>query len=197
MSNTYWPIYKDLEKELIEISRIIRGCDEQLNVYSDKILELLIRCAIEIESISKELFFLNGGAKPQDRDLYFDTDCINLLEDKWKLSKKKLIISCSNFYLVKDENRTIVPLKKANKRGTSGSGWKKAYQAVKHDRKNNMKMANIKHLIGALGALYILNLYYKDETFNINNTNDDRFQYSLSDIFSFSIHSFNTTESII
>ena len=56
---------------------------------------------------------------------------------------------------------------KANKRGTSGSKWKQAYQAVKHNRKSSFKMASIENLLHAMGALYILNLYYRNETFNI------------------------------
>ena len=56
--------------------------------YSMKIADLLIRTTVEIESISKELYFREGGTKPDDKDLYFDTDCLALLESKWSLSKK-------------------------------------------------------------------------------------------------------------
>ena len=60
------------------------------------IADLIVRCAVEIESISKELYKnLGGNMSPIDkerkpRDLYFDTDCLNLLEQHWTLSKKKL-----------------------------------------------------------------------------------------------------------
>ncbi len=97
----------------------------------------------------------------KERTLYFDTDCLELLENSWHLSKKKLAISAVNFFL-SDDQRIITPLRKANKRGTSGAKWKQAYQALKHDRINSLKQATIKNLIDALGALYILNLYYKD-----------------------------------
>ena len=57
--------------------------DDQLDVYSMKIADLLVRCAVEIESLSKELYWSNGGQKQYDlngneRKLYFDTDCIKL-----------------------------------------------------------------------------------------------------------------------
>ena len=45
------------------------------------------------ESISKELYFREGGTKPDDKDLYFDTDCLALLESKWSLSKKSVMVS--------------------------------------------------------------------------------------------------------
>ena len=55
MTNLYWPIYKKIEKEIVELSNHIHFDDNQLSVYSVKIVELLIRCVVEIEAISKDL----------------------------------------------------------------------------------------------------------------------------------------------
>lgn len=191
--NLYWPIYKNLERELINLSELIHFDDTQLNVYSVKISELLIRTVVEIESIVKELYFLNGGIKPDDKDLYFDTDCIELIENKWILSKKIVIISATNFYLNLDENRILTPLKKANKRGSSSSDWQKAYQAIKHNRVKNLSKGNLKNFTRALAALFLLNVYYKNDTFDLdNNTTATNFDNSLgSSIFSIKIHKNN------
>jgi hypothetical protein len=167
MNNLYWNIYKNLENELLEISKLIHIDDKQLCTYSIKIAELLLRTVVEIESISKSLYFSNGGDKQDDNDLYFDTDCINLLETKWNLSKKVIYVSSINFYLSSQENLELKPLKKANKRGSSSSDWKKAYQAIKHNRSSSLESANLKNLIRALGALFILNIYYNDTDFEI------------------------------
>lgn len=56
MTNLYWPIYKKIEKEIVELSNHIHFDDNQLSVYSVKIVELLIRCVVEIEAISKDLY---------------------------------------------------------------------------------------------------------------------------------------------
>lgn len=171
--NLYWPVYKNLEKEFLELADYIHICDDQLDIYSMHIADLIVRCAVEIEALSKELYkSLGGNMSPVDkdgkpRDLYFDTDCLNLLEQHWKLGKKKITVSAATIYLTKPENTIILPLHKAYKRGTSGSKWKQAYQAVKHDRKESLKSATIKNLLYAMGALYILNLYYKDERIDI------------------------------
>ena len=69
------------------------------------------------------------------------------------------------FYFKNEGNLTLKPLHKAFKRGTSSSKWQQAYQAVKHDRINNLKKGNIGNLLLALGALYILNIYYRDTKF--------------------------------
>ena len=61
--NMYWPVYKHLEKETLELAHYIHFDDRQLGVYSFYIADLLVRCAIEIEAISKEMYWQNGGEK--------------------------------------------------------------------------------------------------------------------------------------
>lgn len=190
MINLYWSVYKNLEKEVIDLSNQVHFDDDQLSIYSVKISELLIRCSVEIEAISKDLFFKLGGQEPAEGDLYFDTHCLQLLEDNWLLSKKKLIVSATNFYFQNEENRILTPLLKANKRGTSSSDWKKAYQAVKHNRTLNLNKGNIKNLIRALGALFILNIYFKDEVYNFEtDSKATNFPINMgSEIFAIKLH---------
>ena len=109
-NNLYWSVYRNLEREFINLSSLIHINDEQLQIYSIKITELLIRSVVEVESISKELYFLNGGPKPDDKDLFFDTDCLELLEQKWKLSKKEIYVSSPNLHLDAIENKILTPL---------------------------------------------------------------------------------------
>lgn len=169
--NLYWPVYMNLERDFLELAEYIHFSDNQLNVYSMHIGDLIIRCAIEIEAISKELYELLGGnMTPVDnngnvRDIYFDTDCLDLLEKTWLISKKEITVSATNFYFVNPNNRILTPLVKCNMRGKGK--WKCAYQAIKHNRIKSLKKATIENLLYAMGALYILNLYYKDERIDI------------------------------
>lgn len=187
-TNLFWPVFKNIEKEIISLSNDIHFDDKQLSIYSVKMAELLLRCVVEIEAISKDLYFKNGGTKTDGKDLFFDTDCIDLLETKWILSKKQIIVSATNFHFQNDENKVLYPLKKANKRGSSGADWAKAYQAVKHNRVENLKDANIKHLIRAAAALFMLNLYYRDDIFELGKESQNNFTHSLSDIFNVKVH---------
>ena len=195
--NPYWSIYKNLERELVDLSNLIHIDDKQLEIYSTKISELLIRTTVEVESISKELYFLNGGTKPNDNELYFDTDCLALLENKWQLSKKQILVSASNFYFDLVDNKILTPLRKANKRGTSSSDWQRAYQAIKHNKVASLAKGNLKHLIRAIGGLYILNLYYKDTSYELGkDATGTNFDNSLgSQIFSVKLH-INTSISL-
>ena len=173
-NNLYWPVYKTLEKEVLELANQIHFDDKQAEVYSVKLAELLIRCATEIESLSKTLYReLGGNMTPIDnetgleRNLYFDKDCIKFLEDKWHISKKIVEVIAPNFYFTSDKYCSLTPLHNAHKIGRCS--WKKAYQAVKHDRTNNLEHATVANVVSALAALYLLNIYYRDEQIRPQN----------------------------
>ena len=173
--NHFWPVYKNLETETLELANYIQFSDDQLSVYSMHIADLLVRCSMEIEAISKELYKLSNGPKVYDtngneRQLYFDTDCLAYLDKQWGICARKVMITATRFYFINEEFQTLQPLKNADKRGKAK--WKKAYQAVKHDRKNSIKQGNINNLLLALAALYILNVYYKDNRIDLGETNN-------------------------
>ncbi len=82
MTNFFWPVFKNLEFEIEKLTFDIHIDDNQLNVYSTKISDLILRAAVEVESISKELYRLNGGQK---QEIKFDEDALKLLNQKWNL----------------------------------------------------------------------------------------------------------------
>jgi hypothetical protein len=185
--NLYWPIYKNLEKEVLELSYSIHFHDKQASVHSVKTAELLLRCAVEIESISKALYKIEGGdINPKDdsgkeRFLNYDFDCLKLLDTKWTLSKKRIILVATSMHFEKDENRVYLPLKNAHKGEAS---WQKAYQAVKHSRVDELERATIRSLVQAMAALFLLNIYYRDEIFQIGTVSVNNFDTSMqSDLF--------------
>ncbi len=61
--NLFLPVYKRLEEDVIKLSDSIFFDDDQLEVYSLAIGDLLIRCVVEVEAISKELYLGLGGAE--------------------------------------------------------------------------------------------------------------------------------------
>lgn len=166
MTQLYWQIYLNLEREFLELSDTIYINDEQQDVYSMKIADMLIRTVIEIEALSKELYLTNGGTVVPDEEMYFDTVCMAHLDGLWNLDKKVVQVVSPSIYFEKEENRILRPLHKASKRGTSSSDWNKAYQAVKHNRVKELSKGSIKNLLHGLAALYVLNLYYRDEKFS-------------------------------
>lgn|GEM_PF-760317 len=173
----FWQTYLNLENDLIELSKNIyitdeilihsTGCDvhqpcnTQLNVFSPHIADLLIRTCIEIEAISKELYFELGGEKTRgDASIRFDEDCLKQIDIICKSHKKIVLVVTPLFNLTKEEHYALKPLKEAHKR--QGTAWEKAYQAVKHDRYFSLNKATIKVLIDAMAALFLLNIYNRN-----------------------------------
>lgn len=192
-TNLYWQVYLNLERELLGLADTIYINDTQQEVYSMRIADMLIRTVIEIEALAKELYLTNGGAVMPDEDMYFDTVCMAHLNELWDLDKKVVQVVSPNIYFEKEENKTLFPLHKAHKRGTSSSDWNKAYQAVKHNRVKELAKGSIKNLLHGLAALYVLNLYYRDEKYTgLSGTEKTNVNSSFgSSLFAVKIHKEN------
>ena len=196
----YWHTYLNLEKEAIDLSRYIfitdkitsiednqvktKNCNYQLEVFSPYIADLLIRCCVQIEAVSKELYYVLGGSKPRgDSSIKFDEDCLKLVDINYKSHEKIVLVVNPSFDLSKDCNRILRPLKEAHKR--QGTYWQRAYQAVKHDRYYNLHKGNVKAFIQALAALYLLNIYLRNTTFKCTYNEIPNIDFGLgSQIFS-------------
>lgn len=188
-TDLYLSVYRNLEDEVLTIAKYIHCDSHQKSVYSMSIADLIVRCSVEIEAISKILYKnLGGNMTPKDdagndRYLYFDTDCLALIDKNYGIAKKKVVVSTAAFYL-DDSDRIIRPLKESHKMGQgNGCKWKDAYQALKHDRYGSLaQYGNVYNMLHALAALFILNIYLRDEVFKLP---DGRFDERLdSKIFS-------------
>lgn len=161
MSNIYWPVYKNLEIGVINLSYSIHIDDNQLNVYSSQISDLILRASAEIESISKELYKSNGGTKTSK--IKYDSDALEHLNNLWKLDLKSVIITATNCFQTIKELKPFIK----NETSTFHNGitytWNNAYQNLKHDRANSLRFGNIEYLFDIMSALFILNLYYKND----------------------------------
>lgn len=199
-SDIFWQTYLNLEREAIEVSKYIfftdevsvnsnggiitQTCNTQLETFSPYIADLLVRCCVQIEAISKELYFDNGGTKARgDSSILFDEDCLKLIDIKWQTHNKIVMVVAPFFNFTKDENLILRPLREAHKR--QGTYWERAYQAVKHDRYSSLHKGNVKAFIHALAALYLLNLYYRNDSWVTKYQDISKQDYSMgSAIFS-------------
>lgn len=195
MNNIYWPVYKNLEKEFIDLMFNIHIDDNQLDVYSVKTSDLILRSVIDIESIVKELYIQNGGTTTGN--IKYDEDGIRLLNKLWSLDKKVVFISSPNCF---QTNKSLYPFKKNEKRSGSEKltySWNSAYQNLKHNRALSLKYGSLKHLFESMAALFVLNIYYKNEVFDLGKDSQAiSFPVGLgSDIFSIKLHKYQTYNS--
>lgn len=194
-ANLYWPVYKNIENEIVGLMNNIHFDDNQLNVYSSKNIDLILRISAEIESISKELYIRNGGE--QKPYLKFDEDCLKFLDKLWNLKDKVVILSSYNCFISDKEFHPFIRNEQNDGKGAFKYSWNNAYQNIKHDRVNSLKYGSIKNLLSAASALYLLNIYYKDITIDLGyNFQRESFDNSIgSDIFNITSH-MNQTVSI-
>ncbi|GHU55352.1 hypothetical protein FACS189442_2820 [Spirochaetia bacterium] len=195
LTNIYWPVYKNLESELIKLSYNIQIDDTQLSVYSAKTADLILRGATEIKSLAKEL--CRQEAIHDDKHK-FDYDCLKKLNDKWKLDKKVVSIAGSTCY---QTEKILVPFIKTEKSVNNKSicSWNNAYQYLKHDKVNSLsKYGTIKYLFDVFAALFILNIFYRNDVISLGGDNTgNNFPLGLgSDIFAIKIKfaPFNNTK---
>lgn len=157
---------------------VAQACKTQLETFSPHIADLLVQCCVQIEAVSKELYFDNGGTKVRgDSSIFYDEDCLKLIDIKWQTHNKIVMVIAPYFNLTKDENCLLRPLKEAHKR--QGTYWERAYQAVKHDRYSSLQKGNVKALIQALGALYLLNIYYRNDSWVTKYNSIQKSDYSM------------------
>ena len=191
--NLYISVYRRLEKEVMALADSILFDDTQKNVYSSIIGDIILRCSADIEAISKDLYYKfkpEEKTEEEDTKLKFDYQCIKLLIQEWKIDKKKIRISHPNMYFSECELTPLLHSEKGVKEdpnkpnNTDICRWKQAYQKIKHNRTENISKATVWNMLNALGALYILNLYYADESFWVETPIEKRNKYTnFSEIF--------------
>ena len=128
MTNLYWPVYMNLEKELLELSYSISFDNTQFEYmeddkknhiktppYSLKIGDLLVRCCTEIEALIRELTKETDeeGIKKVptvDSSRPITAGCrLKYLHHTLSLDKKVVLVSCSNMFFSKKDNKSFAP----------------------------------------------------------------------------------------
>lgn len=147
----YMPVYEKIEKEIIELSSSIFFVDELEKVYSLNIADLIIRCAIEIESIAKDIYRKEKGCDPES-----PRKCLKWMDSEWNLSKKTVSIISPYFHF-----KVLKEFAPFDYKNGSEDDYYSIYNAIKHDRVKNIEKANLHILIRIVGALFILNVIYR------------------------------------
>lgn len=177
--NLFWPIYQKLEEEFKELSYYIAIDRKQLKTYSIKIADLILRTVAECENIAS-VICKNEKIKFTDKkghirkSVYFN-EYIDELNKVFKLDKK-LVNPIFNNIDSSTFNCKLQPFRKetlkVNGKEKEIIPWYNAYNKIKHDRVKNYKQANLENLITSLAALFMLNIYLKNEVFYDNDNYD-------------------------
>ena len=99
---------------------------------------------------------------------------------KWRTHNKQVLVVAPFFNLTKEENKVLKPLKEAHKR--QGTYWAKSYQAVKHDRYSSLCYGNVRALLNAMAALYLLNIYLRKDSWVVKYQDLSKQDYSMGSV---------------
>lgn len=135
-----------IQKDLQDLFEFVEPADINLETYSHRIQQLLVRTCIEIEANFKAILFENKYSKKDNLNRN-DYKLINITHH---LSGYKV-----HFPYWDGNQNSFSPF--SNWSDPNGKlEWYDAYNSSKHDRGNNFGQANMKHLLNAVAALEIL-----------------------------------------
>ena len=145
--NIYWNYFISIEDDLYRLSRFIEFDVKNEKVFSIELVRLLISSSSEFEVVAKELCNIKDPSKTINNISDIRNNLNIFFPDIWNME-----IIISKFGL------KYTPL--VNWKTNKNCDWWTSYNSVKHNRNNEYEKANLKNVINAIGALYIINLFY-------------------------------------
>ncbi len=141
-----WNYYLTIEQELAETSRFVEPVGQEL-VYSFEFARIIIISCVEVEALLKAICNLKApNPKEQYRNMkQYKNTILNIIPE----------ISVAKVY-ARRYRKDIYPF--ADWKDSDLSWWK-AYNCIKHNRKNSIVKANYINAVTSVAAVYILNFY--------------------------------------
>ena len=158
--NVFWNYYLNLENKFINTTQYVEVDEKNYNTFSIEYIELLQSICAEIDTVMKEIC---GFKQEEFKKIseYYDKIKENpffkdIMTEKTTYIYKKIIVE---------------PFNEWNER--SSPKWWQGYNNVKHERIEKYTDGNLKNVLNALSALYILERYkIKESTDGTNKSLD-------------------------
>lgn len=156
-----------IQNDLQRLFEYIEPADQNLQTYSYRIHELLMRCCIEVEANFKVILKENkfnpvdkwGGARPEK---YWKISDYKKINKSHHLSSYKIHIP-----IWSGGSKEIEPFSDWNSANKDTLSWYTAYNDSKHDRQKQFPQANFENLLNAVsGLLVVLSSQFGTESFS-------------------------------
>ena len=142
-SEAYWNSYRLLEKQLIRISHSIYFDDEQIDVYSSELADIINSACIKIESLAKDIYenhifpfqidlditpisFKGSPSKFNEKwtreKWKYDYNCLVEIDKKFSLGKKRVQLKIERFHFSK-YGRMLLPFSNISVEKCEGGKW--------------------------------------------------------------------------
>jgi hypothetical protein len=149
----------------------IHFTENNLDVYSVKLANFILRANVECESLLKELYKRTEhfeGLSKREQNIALENNTYTQVNAEYKLDNKTIYIASEIFYFQGRYSELFTPFKYEK----NGKDSHKIYNSIKHDKVNNLKKADLETAINMLGTLFVLNLCFYPEL--IEKAQDER-----------------------
>ena len=177
-SNNYWTYYLDLESQTASIRRYISFSKKNYSAFSVETLRLLQVICSEIDVFAKQIAieFSDDGSISDHATIYSWGPPVyftspNICNKRAQIRNSECVVwPWKNWRYERAKNTSSNKAKKVQTKYSQGCGspsWWNVYNTVKHKRafidgngSHNFEKANLRNLLEALGALFILESLY-------------------------------------
>jgi hypothetical protein len=154
--------FRLLQKDLEHLFEYIEPSDDNLQCYSFRVYELLLRACVEVEANCKAI--LRENSYPENKKKWWTMDDYIKIDISHQLSAFE--VKLPHWH---GEQRIRRPFRLWHSR--KKAEWYQAYNATKHDRRGGFKMATLEHAIDAVcGVLVLLSAQFGAEDFSVTST---------------------------
>lgn len=158
--NLFWNYYLNLENRFINTTQYVEVDENNYQTFSIEYIGLLQSICAEIDTIIKEICGFNQEDFKKI-SMYYE----KIMKDPFF----KNIMDEETIYIYKKIN--IKPFNQWDEENSPQ--WWKSYNDVKHERVAKYKKGNLKNVLNALSALYILERYKIKDIANKTNESLD------------------------
>ena len=158
----YWKQFKLIEKRIIELSDYVAIDKKNFPTFSNQFTSLFLEICSEVDSVADELCAVLGY---DEKERYGITNKVSIILDKYNNMKSWTCVTRFPYRTIH-----LVPFVKFE--NNNSADWWKDYNLVKHKRTDyteagqyNYELANLKNVMNAAAALYLLIIKTKTEIF--------------------------------
>lgn len=131
-------------RDLYEVFNYVEPHDDNLNIFSHRLYELLLRTATEFESNCKNILKANGYGKNEDK--------LNMA-DYFKITSAARLSEYKVIYERWASQHEFMPFDKWNASSYIPLIWYQDYNLVKHNRYKFFNKANLNNVMNAISGL--------------------------------------------
>jgi len=136
-----------IEEDLRTAFDYLEPADENLNVFSHRLYELLLRACTEFEANCKGILADNGYTK-QDR---WNVSDYRRIERSSRLSEYQVQIPAW-----RGNKGKFKPFESCSEQHSSPLKWYRDYNSVKHNRSEKFELANLENVLLAVSGLLVI-----------------------------------------